>query len=153
MNTQQTGRAGELLVQYQLLLHGIESAPMTTDRGIDLVAYSEQRSKAVTIQVKTCHETKAGGKGGARCALGSSRNIAGRTRCTRRHRQIVLLAHADEGVPLEGATETQWRPQAVRLSPGARKASETRIPRVGSRSIHQHDGNPTDLWSARTISR
>jgi len=29
-----------LLVQYRLLLLGVESAPMSTDTGIDLVAYS-----------------------------------------------------------------------------------------------------------------
>lgn len=30
-------------MQEQLLLHGIESAPLTTDTGIDLVAYSPRR--------------------------------------------------------------------------------------------------------------
>ena len=39
LTTQQRGRCGELLVQYILLKHGIESAPLTTDTGIDLVAY------------------------------------------------------------------------------------------------------------------
>jgi hypothetical protein len=59
LTTQQIGKYGELLVQYQLLKHGIESAPMTTDTGIDLVAFPdvralpEGRSKPVTIQVKT----------------------------------------------------------------------------------------------------
>jgi hypothetical protein len=43
LTTAQIGRAGELLVQEQLLLHGIESAPLTTDTGIDLVAYSPRR--------------------------------------------------------------------------------------------------------------
>jgi hypothetical protein len=42
LTTAQIGRAGELLVQEQLLLHGIESAPLTTDMGFDLVAYSAQ---------------------------------------------------------------------------------------------------------------
>lgn len=51
--TQQTGRCGELLVQYILLKHGIESAPLTTDLGIDLVAYPNIVRKSVTIQVKT----------------------------------------------------------------------------------------------------
>ncbi len=37
---------------------------MTTDTGIDLVAYSNKNQKAVTIQVKTCLQSKpAGGKG------------------------------------------------------------------------------------------
>jgi hypothetical protein len=38
--TAQIGRAGELLVQYRLLLLSVESAPMSTDSGIDLVVYS-----------------------------------------------------------------------------------------------------------------
>jgi hypothetical protein len=60
----QIGRCGELLVQYQLLKHGIESAPMTTDRGVDLVAFSPVRRRAFTIQVKTNLEAKrAGGHG------------------------------------------------------------------------------------------
>lgn len=47
LRTAQIGRCGELLVQYLLLLRGIESAPMTTDSGIDLVAYA-----AKTEQIK-----------------------------------------------------------------------------------------------------
>ncbi len=61
LTTQQIGRAGELLVQYKLLLHGIDSAPMTTDVGIDLVAFSYKRSEAVTIQVKSNFKPKPGG--------------------------------------------------------------------------------------------
>ena len=61
LSTAQIGRAGELLVQQQLLLHGIESAPLTTDTGIDLVAYSARRSDAITIQVKSNHKAKPGG--------------------------------------------------------------------------------------------
>jgi hypothetical protein len=60
-NTQQIGKAGELLLQYKLLLHGIESAPMTTDSGVDLVAYSSSRKDAITIQVKTNLKPKPGG--------------------------------------------------------------------------------------------
>ncbi len=60
----QIGRAGELLVQTKLLLGGIESAQMTTDTGIDLVAYSAIASAAITIQVKSNLQPKpAGGKG------------------------------------------------------------------------------------------
>lgn len=61
---QHIGKAGELLVQYKLIKHGIDSSVMTTDSGIDLVAYSPRNMKAYTIQVKT-HEkpTPAGGKG------------------------------------------------------------------------------------------
>ena len=39
LTTAQIGKAGELLVQQQLLLHGIESAILTTDTGIDLVTF------------------------------------------------------------------------------------------------------------------
>lgn len=53
LDTRQKGRCGELLVQYYLLKHGVESAPLTTDAGIDLVAYSSIGKKPVTIQVKT----------------------------------------------------------------------------------------------------
>ena len=51
--TQQIGRCGELLVQYMLLKYGVESAPMTTDFGIDLIAFNTAKQQTVTIQVKT----------------------------------------------------------------------------------------------------
>ena len=57
----QIGKAGELLVQQKILLCGIESAPLTTDSGIDLVAYSSRRKDAITIQVKTKLRAKPGG--------------------------------------------------------------------------------------------
>lgn len=64
VNTQQIGKAGELLVQYKLLLRGIESAPMTTDSGIDLVAFSPRRQAAITIQIKSNLKPKpSGGRG------------------------------------------------------------------------------------------
>ena len=64
LTTQQIGRLGELLVQFELLRYGIESAPLTTDAGIDLVAYSPARTRAHTIQVKTNLAPKpSGGKG------------------------------------------------------------------------------------------
>lgn len=53
LTTQQIGRLGELLVQYELLLRGVDSVPMTTDAGIDLVAYSAAKGRSFTIQVKT----------------------------------------------------------------------------------------------------
>ena len=66
LTTQQIGRLGELLVQYELLRHGIDSAPMTTDTGIDLVAYSPDKKASFTIQVKANLEPKpGGGKGSA----------------------------------------------------------------------------------------
>jgi len=61
---QQIGKAGELIVQQKLLLMGIESAPLTTDSGIDLVTYSKNKDDALTGQVKSNLELKpAGGKG------------------------------------------------------------------------------------------
>ena len=59
LTTQQIGKCGELLVQYRLLTRGIESAPMTTDTGIDLVAFPnvrvvpEGKLESFTVQVKT----------------------------------------------------------------------------------------------------
>lgn len=61
LTTAQIGRAGELLVQQQLLLHGIESAPLTTDTGVDLVAFSPRKRDAVTIQVKANLKPKPSG--------------------------------------------------------------------------------------------
>jgi hypothetical protein len=61
---QHIGKAGELLVQYKLVKHGVDSSSMTTDSGIDLVAYSPRNIKAYTIQVKTQEKPgKGGGKG------------------------------------------------------------------------------------------
>jgi hypothetical protein len=61
LSTAQIGKCGELLVQYRLLLLGIESAPMSTDSGIDLVAYAPSRKHPATIQVKTNLKPKPGG--------------------------------------------------------------------------------------------
>jgi hypothetical protein len=64
LRTAQIGASGVLLIQYRLLKCGIESAPMTTDAGIDLVVYPPKMEKAVTVQVKTCLKPKpAGGRG------------------------------------------------------------------------------------------
>ena len=48
-------------MQYKLLKLGIESAPMTTDAGIDLVAFAPAAQRAVTIQVKANDAPKPGG--------------------------------------------------------------------------------------------
>lgn len=48
----QIGKCGELLVQQRLLKEGAESAHLTTDVGIDLVAYSERTGAPLTLQVK-----------------------------------------------------------------------------------------------------
>lgn len=64
LTTAQIGRCGELLLQYALLAYGVESAPMSTDSGIDLVAYSPKSGLPQTIQVKTNLKPKpSGGKG------------------------------------------------------------------------------------------
>lgn len=68
LTKQQIGKCGELLVQLELLKRGVESAPMTTDAGIDLVAFSTRGRKAITIQVKTNERPKPGG-GTGRLAL------------------------------------------------------------------------------------
>lgn len=66
--TQHIGKAGELLVQYKLVKCGIDSAALTTDSGIDLVAYSPKSMKAYTIQVKT-QETPLPGGGKGKLAM------------------------------------------------------------------------------------
>jgi hypothetical protein len=64
LTTAQIGASGVLLIQYRLLKRGIDSAPMTTDDGIDLVVYAPGSKEAMTVQVKTCLRPKpAGGKG------------------------------------------------------------------------------------------
>ena len=64
LTTAQIGASGVLLIQYRLLKLGIESAPMTTDSGVDLVVYSSKQDHALTVQVKACLRPKpAGGKG------------------------------------------------------------------------------------------
>lgn len=69
------GAAGELLVQYRLLRLGIDSARMTTDSGVDAVAYTSLGAR--TIQVKTNHRfTPAGGTGAA--SVGFTFPAAGR---------------------------------------------------------------------------
>lgn len=51
-------------MQYRLLRLGIDSARLTTDSGVDLVAYSPSEVQARTIQVKSMEKpVKAGGKG------------------------------------------------------------------------------------------
>jgi hypothetical protein len=64
LGTQAIGAAGELLVQYELLKQGIDSARLTTDSGIDLVMYVPGQQSAITVQVKTkLKPVPAGGKG------------------------------------------------------------------------------------------
>ena len=64
MNTAQINKCGELLVQYQLMLQGVKSAPPATDSGVDLVAYSRRNARPVTVQVTANLQAKrAGGEG------------------------------------------------------------------------------------------
>jgi hypothetical protein len=49
----QTGAWGVLFVQQELLSEGVDSAQMTTDSGVDLVAYDAKSKESFTIQVKT----------------------------------------------------------------------------------------------------
>ncbi|MGI4793128.1 MAG: hypothetical protein ACRYG8_03400 [Janthinobacterium lividum] len=64
LRTAQIGRAGELLVQFRLLQLGYDSSLLTTDRGIDLVAYSPSNDTVRTIQVKSvAGEKPSGGTG------------------------------------------------------------------------------------------
>jgi hypothetical protein len=64
MRTQHIGAAGELLVQYQLLKIGIDSARMTTDSGVDLVVYAPGDRSASTVQVKTNMSARPSGGSG-----------------------------------------------------------------------------------------
>jgi len=64
VTSQHIGAAGELLVQYQLLKLGIDSARLTTDAGIDLVVYAPGDRTAHTVQVKAnMGPRQAGGHG------------------------------------------------------------------------------------------
>lgn len=66
LSSAQIGRCGELLVQYELLMLGVESAALSTDAGIDLVAYAPNAVAAQTIQVKANYKSKpSGGRGKA----------------------------------------------------------------------------------------
>ena len=64
LSSSQADKCGELLVQYRLLRHGIESASITADPGIDLVAYLAVEKRAFTVQVKTSLRPKPAGLSG-----------------------------------------------------------------------------------------
>ncbi|PZE92905.1 hypothetical protein [Curtobacterium sp. MCBD17_008] len=70
-NSLHIGAGGELLVQYQLLKLGIDSARLTTDAGIDLVVYAPGARKATTVQVKTKDRARSSG-GNGKMAIGWS---------------------------------------------------------------------------------
>lgn len=64
------GAGGELLVQYQLLKLGIDSARLTTDAGIDLVVYAPGAREATTVQVKAVDRATPAGGGNGKMAIG-----------------------------------------------------------------------------------
>ncbi len=66
------GAGGELLVQYQLLKLGIDSARLTTDAGIDLVVYAPGAQEATTVQVKAVDRATPAGGGKGKMAIGWS---------------------------------------------------------------------------------
>ena len=95
---QHIGKAGELLVQYKLIKYGIDSSAMTTDYGVDLVAYSPVNMKPYTIQVKTQEKPNpAGGKG----KLAISWNLRGNSPAN----LIVLADLSTDSVWLFGHSE------------------------------------------------
>jgi len=55
VSTQRIGRCGELLVHYKLLKLGIESAAMTTDAGVDLVAFPFVRLHTARVKCYLAH--------------------------------------------------------------------------------------------------
>lgn len=57
-STNRIGGGAELFASFMLLLLGIESAPMSTNAGIDLVTGSPKTRLSVTIQIKFSCKTK-----------------------------------------------------------------------------------------------
>lgn len=90
--TQIIGAAGELLVQYQLLKHEIDTARLTTDSGIDLVMYVPGTREALTVQVKAMQRPYTEGKwvylewG---FPLNCKSGLAGRCRSVTRHGMAI----------------------------------------------------------------
>lgn len=105
MTRHQIGRSGELLVQYKLLLHGIESAPMTTDTGVDLVAFSNRNNKVITVQVKTNLKPKPAGGKGKKSWIGGSLTT----------RQLMLLPLLTSAPPPFGFSRL-WKSRSTRNS-------------------------------------
>jgi hypothetical protein len=59
IKTQHIGAAGELLVQYQSLKYGIDSARLTTDSGIDLMMDVPGTEGRKRISVRRCVRSRA----------------------------------------------------------------------------------------------
>jgi hypothetical protein len=79
LTTQHIGAYGQLLVQAQLLRLGIDSARMTSDSGIDLLAYDPDNGISFSVQVKTREPEKAGkGKRESRPSFGIGELKAGK---------------------------------------------------------------------------
>ena len=73
LSSSQVDKCGELLVQYQLLRHGIEAAAITTDPSIDLLAYSGVEKRPFAIQVRTQPPADAGWSEGHGAGLVAAR--------------------------------------------------------------------------------
>lgn len=77
LTKQHIGAYGELMVQMQLLAFGIDSARMTSDSGIDLLAYDTSSGTSFSVQVKTNEPEKAGkGKQESRPSFGIEETAA-----------------------------------------------------------------------------
>ncbi|WP_167097128.1 hypothetical protein [Mycobacterium sp. DL592] len=98
LGTQAIGAAGELLVQYQLLKRGIDSARLTTDSGIDLVMYVPGSQEAATVQVKARFgPAPAGGKGKLSVAFPFPHKCPAQwLACVDLSRDLVWLLRTDE---------------------------------------------------------
>jgi hypothetical protein len=111
LGTQHIGAAGELLVQYQLLKYGIDSARLTTDSGVDLVMHIPDKGGieiAVTVQVKTeLKPVPAGGKG--KPSLGFPvpvKNKAQWLACVDMSRDAVWMFRLDQNEAFKYAKQT-----------------------------------------------
>lgn len=98
LGTQAIGAAGELLVQYQLLKRGIDSARLTTDSGIDLVMYVPGSHEAATVQVKARFgPAPSGGKGKLSIGFPFPHSCPAQwLACVDLSRDLVWLFHIDE---------------------------------------------------------
>lgn len=144
VRTQIIGAAGEVLVTYKLLKHGIDSARLTTDDGIDLVIYSPRERKASTIQVKAAWEHRAaGGKGALTLGWAFSRD------CPAEYLAVVDLSRdrawlftMEQAVelaqekPASGKCRIYWYADDAKVGSSPRRESDMReyeIERVLSR--------------------
>ena len=62
LDEKKIGKCGELLVQYKLLLNGIESLHFPDGQSNCLIAYTKSSKKPITILVRTIVKAKPGGE-------------------------------------------------------------------------------------------